>query len=154
VVKLVKAGFRVRVWGPYWQHRTEDSALARQYVQGGYIEGADFVRAVKCSQISINRTDDTNFPAANMRFFELLACGMAGLNSPTPEMEELFPDNELTFYYRDSDHLVDRVRALLKDEAFRTRVARAGHDVALKHHTYDHRARELLLGLKLSNPAA
>lgn len=144
VVALVRAGLSVRIWGPDWSRFMRQRALVGRCYQGGFLNGPDFVRAAKCSRVTLNRMDDTNFPAANMRFFEALACSVPVLNSPCPEMERWFPDNELTFYYRDRTHLVERVRELVADPGRLAAVSHAGHLAAMAEHTYEHRAKKLL----------
>ena len=142
---LLAAGVSVKVWGhDYWRRDALDPKKVRLYWQGQPLYGDDFARAVRCSQISLNPIDPTNYPAANMRFFEILACGGVALNSACPDMEQLFPDGVAAFYYQSSAELVDIVREILQDETRRRAVALAGHQQVLKQHTYVHRAAHIL----------
>lgn len=148
VAALARAGLSVKVWGPDWERFTRDRRVVGPCLQGSVLLGADLVRAAKCSGVTLNRIDDTNFPAANMRFFEALACDVPVLNSSCPEMEQTFPDGVLTFYYRGKNELVERIRELLADRDRLARVSHAGHVAALAAHTYEHRASTLLRALE------
>jgi glycosyltransferase involved in cell wall biosynthesis len=80
----------------------------------------------------------------NMRVFEALACGSLLVTDRIANgQHELFGDGEHLALYddRDLERVVERA---LRDEAFRERVAARGHDLVVRHHTYDHRARELV----------
>ena len=49
--------------------------MIRRAWQGRALRGADFAKAVSCSKLSLNIIDPTNYPAANMRFFEITTAG-------------------------------------------------------------------------------
>jgi spore maturation protein CgeB len=153
ILALLDAGIGVRVWGSKdWLRHTKDPARARRYFQGRVLFGKDFVRASRCARLSLNVIDDTNFPGANMRFFELLGCGATQLASSSPEMQPLFPDDVAVAYFDGEEQLVAKARALLDDDDRRTRIGAEGHRRALEAHTYVHRAREILehLGVRLN----
>jgi len=151
ILSLVSAGVTVKVWShPYWLKLCSDRRQAERYLRQGPIFGRELAKAFRGAKISLNTIDATNYPAANMRFFEGPACGAATLNSPCPEMATGFPEGEAAFYYHHDDELVPTVRRLLRDDTHRLRVARAAQDLVLKEHTYQHRAELILRRLSLA----
>jgi spore maturation protein CgeB len=112
--------------------------------QGRPLYEAEFAQAVAACRINLNIIDPTNYPAANMRFFELPVAAGFQLSSPCPEMEDEFRHGEELFFYQDETELPSIVRTLLANDGLRARVAAAGRDLVLSRHTYQHRARAIL----------
>ncbi len=144
VLRLLDAGLDVKVWGSSdWTRRAANRARLRTYFQGGPLLGASLVKALRCAKVSLNVIDPTNYPAANMRFFEQFACGVASLSSACPEMEPIFPDGDCVSYYQEHN-LAEKARELVEDRQLREKLARNGHLVAMASHTYADRARAIL----------
>jgi hypothetical protein len=62
----------------------------------------------------------------------------------TPGLEDFFTNHEHLVWGRDDDEIDALAARYLADEPARRRIAAAGFAHARAHHTYDHRARELL----------
>jgi spore maturation protein CgeB len=139
----------VRIWGPDWGRRCKGKQSLVAAWQGRSLYHADFAKAVAGCKINLNVIDPTNFPAANMRFFELSVAGGLQVSSACPEMEETFRDRETVAYYRDESELPRVVRELLADDTGRQRIASAARRLVLAEHTYAHRVRALLNRLEI-----
>ncbi len=137
-------GLDLKVWGPDWGRHCTRNSVARRAWQGRALRGLDFARAVACSKVNLNIVDPTNYPAANMRFFEILTAGGLQVSSVCPEMEAEFRHGEHLFYYRYADELLALMQSLLAESGTRSRVAQQGRALVLKKHTYEHRARQML----------
>lgn len=133
---------KLKVWGPDWGRRCKDRALLSCW-QGRALRGAEFAKAVAASRINLNIIDETNAPAANMRFFEIPIAGGLQLCSPCAEMEAYFHQEEHVVYYADLDDLRARVDSLLNAPGECERIAGRGAQLATAAHTYEHRAREI-----------
>jgi len=145
ILALLQEGFNVKVWGhSEWRRDAADRSAVRRYWQGRPLYGDDFVRAVICSRVNLNPIDSTNYPAANMRFFELLACGGLALNSACPEMANMFVNQETTCYYQDQSELVSMAKELVNQPLRRREIADAGQRMVLESHTYVHRVSKVL----------
>jgi len=80
------------------------------------------------------------------RLFDALACGTPVISDDLVELDELFAGAVLE--YRDAGELRDFVEAALADpDAARDRAAR-GRALVREHHTFDHRAHQLLDALR------
>lgn len=135
-------GLDVKIWGPDWGRR--GNASVRRVWQRNPLFGEEYASAIRGSRVNLNIIDDTNYPAANTRFFEILCIGGLQLSSPCPEMEEEFRDGVEVCYYPRPDDIPALVGGLLRDEARRREIARAGETKACHGHTFLNRARQLL----------
>jgi len=135
---------RLKIWGPDWGRRCNKNPAILKAWQGRALRGREFAKAVASSKINLNMIDRTNYPAANMRFFEIPCAGGLQVCSPCPEMEPEFKHGETIFYYRDESELPDLIRGLLGDDELRERVKRAAHGKVMEKHLYRHRARQIL----------
>jgi glycosyltransferase involved in cell wall biosynthesis len=151
VLRLLDAGLDVKVWGTGdWIKRAGAPARVRTYFQGGPLFGAALVKALRSAKVSLNVIDPTNYPAANMRFFEQVACGVASLSSACPEMESLFPDGDCVSYYQENN-LAEKARELVANRDLRERLAKNGQRAAMAAHTYSDRARAILHAVGLAS---
>lgn len=133
----------LKIWGPEWGRRSRDPLILKAW-QKRPLYARDFSSAVGSAKINLNIIDDTNYPAANMRFFEILIAGGLQICSPCPEMEAEFRHGETVFYYRNLTELPELIRMLLADENLRQQVAQTAHEKVLQEHMYTHRAGRIL----------
>jgi hypothetical protein len=136
--------FDLKIWGPDWGRRAKQNSVSKRAWQGRPLTGTEFAKAVACSKVNLNIIDPTNFPAANMRFFEVPTAGGLQVTTACPEMESEFRHGEQIFYFQQPGELPDLLRQLLADNSLRDKVAAAGHARALSKHTYRHRAEQIL----------
>jgi spore maturation protein CgeB len=142
----------LKIWGPDWGRRCKRGSTARRAWQGRPLRGHGFATAVACSKVNLNIIDPTNYPAANMRFFEILVAGGLQVCSACPEMEAEFGHGEQLFYYKDADELPALIRSLLAKPDTMRSVAEQGRALVLEKHTYEHRVHQILeqVGLSVS----
>jgi O-antigen biosynthesis protein len=100
----------------------------------------DAARKLCQAKIIPNRTISDDI---SMRFFETMACKRLFLTNEIP-MEGLFENGKHLVTYRTVDEAVESARRLLLDHAKREAIAKAGYEEVMAHHTYDHRAKEIL----------
>lgn len=136
--------FDLKIWGPDWGRRCRRNLVIMRTWQGREVRGREFAKAVGCAKVNLNMIDPTNYPAANMRFFEIPMAGGLQIASACPEMADEFRDEDEIFYYKDPDHLISLIQDLLEHDTLRQRVADAGHTKVLAQHTYIDRARQIL----------
>jgi hypothetical protein len=140
---------KFKIWGEVdWKRFAgKNSAIMRAW-QGKGVFGKKFAQVVGSSKINLNIIDHTNFPSANMRFFEIPCVGGLQVCSLCPEMENKFKHGETIFYYRKLEELPDMIRSLLNNDSLRKQVAQKAHAMVLSEHTYKHRAQQILELLK------
>lgn len=136
--------FDLKIWGPDWGRRCRGNRVIMRAWQNRPIYGADFAKVVQCTQVNLNIIDPNNYPAANMRFFEIPVAGGLQVSSACPEMEGEFAHGVHLFYYEDAASLSNLVPVLLKDRDRRKQVAVAANAKVLSAHTYEHRVQQLV----------
>jgi hypothetical protein len=81
----------------------------------------------------------------NMRVFEASACGALLLTERVDNgQNDLFKENEHFVSFKGRDEALAQIERYLADSAARQKVAAAGKAWTIAHHTYDHRATEML----------
>lgn len=133
----------IKIWGPDWKRRTNNIKIKEAW-QKRSLYGQEFAQATISAKLCLNIIDDTNFPAANMRFFEIPCAGGLQVCSPCPEMENIFINGETVFYYKTPDDLPELVHSLLNDEELRKKVALKANQFVLNEHSYLKRAKQIL----------
>jgi hypothetical protein len=145
IVHLISCGFRIKVWGPVaWKRFAKDRNAFQRYWQGNELHPDDYCYAMQAAPVSLNPISPLNYPAANMRFFEILGVGGTPLSGACPEMESEFPDRQACFYYRNEKDAPDVLSGLLGNRASRELVSKTGQERVRRAHTYVHRAKQIL----------
>ncbi len=137
-------GMDVKIWGPDWGRRCRGKSRILKSWQGRPLHEKEFAATISGSKVNLNIIDDTTYPSANMRFFEIPCAGGLQVCSPCPEMDKTFRDGETIFYYSRIDDLPPLLDTLLHNDELRNRVARNAHDLVNREHTYMHRVRQIL----------
>ena len=142
-ILLSLPGVRVGVWGFFWDRHAE-SARVRSACRGHGVYGKAYSELSRDAGVCLNVIDPTNYPAANMRFFEIAGAGAVQLSTPCPELDAEYVDGDSIAYAATPQEFVDRVRVLLADEGARAGMRTKAREITLARHTYDHRVRELI----------
>jgi spore maturation protein CgeB len=79
------------------------------------------------------------------RIFAAAACGAVVVTNDNPWMREHFEAGKEILFY--GPGVADEVAGLLADESKRGRIAEAGRKKVMQGHTWDHRAKQLLLDI-------
>lgn len=133
----------LRIVGPLWNKKVKNRALLK-YIDNSPKFGKEFGSFIRSSRINLNIIDDTNYPAANMRFFEIPAAGGLQLTSSCPEMYHQFVDGEHLFYFDSPETVVEKIKYILSQPEIAAQVRRKGHAFIQEQHTYIHRMKLIL----------
>ena len=97
-----------------------------------------FCESKICFNISIQ--DDIN-----MRVFETMMTGSFLLTNWLPTLEDLFGDYEGKYFvtYKTYNEAVEKARYYLEHDEEREKIALAGYNEVLKHHTYERRIQSI-----------
>jgi spore maturation protein CgeB len=133
----------IHLYGKYWKRNCTDKALLQKW-QGEELIGKELASFFHTSRININVIDDTNYPAANMRFFEVCTAGGLQLTSSCPEMETTFRDNEHLLYFSSEAELQEKIEWAFNNEAETKTIRENGLELINSGHTYTHRLQAIL----------
>ncbi len=134
---------RLKIVGPLWSKKVRNKSLL-PFIDDKPKYGKAFGAFIRTSRINLNIIDDTNFPAANMRFFEIPAAGGLQLSSSCPEQANLFVDGEHLFYFSDLENMVEKIAFILAHPDLATKIRKQSHQYIKDHHTYHHRMKLIL----------
>jgi len=136
---------KIFIRGVGWKRNCRDKRILSR-LNDAPLFGKDFGNFFRNSRISLNVIDDTNYPAANMRFFEIPAAGGLQLSSPCPEMEQIFKNRENILYFSDVKELIAQIDFVIKNPGESKNIREQSHQFVKKHHNYQSRL------LKIFNP--
>jgi spore maturation protein CgeB len=133
---------KIKIYGPYWK-RVTDTSL-KKFIVASPLYGKAFTDVVQQSLISLNVIDDTNYPAVNMRFFEIPAAGGLQLCSYSPETEKLFMDKKHVLYFANEKELVEKVQYALDNRTLLNEMRTEAQQLVVNEHLYKSRAATIL----------
>ena len=110
----------------------------------GALLGEEMVRATACARIVVNPHANFMRYGGNLRLFEACAAGALQITDERPGVRAWFTPGEHLVIYRDPVHLRELVVSFLRREPERLRIAAAGRDHVVAHHTYAHRMERLV----------
>lgn len=140
--------YDMKIWGVNWTARELQPFVQRAEQRYG---PETFAKIVAGSKINLNLHSSTTHsgvdPAAdaiNPRVFEIAACGGFQLCDPCKGLERFFDfDSELPVY-RSLPELREKVAYYLERPDERRAIATRARDRALRDHTYEKRAQQML----------
>ncbi len=142
--KLSKTeGCSLAIWGnAYWGKACRDRALRAAW-RGGPLVGEDMARAALASSVNLNVLRLQNKDACNMRTFEIPSCGGFLLHERSEGLRGILKPGTECDDFATPEELLAKVKYWLGRPKQRQEIAKRGHS-AMKRHTYEARAREIL----------
>ena len=139
VADALAAGIRPAIYGSGWRHLVDPTLVVADHV-----DNASLADVYSSAGVVLNDHWDTMgaWGFVSNRLFDVLACGAPVISDHLDEIADLFGDAVPT--YRTPDDLSTLVAATLDDPARARALAAAGRETVLAHHSFDHRATELL----------
>jgi len=137
---------KILIKGTDWERFCKNKQLLKS-CDPKPIYGKDFGDFIRRSRINLNVIDDTNYPAANMRFFEIPGAGGLQLSSVCPEMETTFTDRNEILYFTSEKHMIEQIRWVLDHSVEADQIRRAANSKIEKQHTYLIRFEALIKAL-------
>ena len=136
----------IKIWGKSWEVVKEKTL--QKCITPKYLFGKEMAEEFQKSLINLNRIDITNFPAANMRFFEIpISGGGVQLSSLCPEMESIYKEKEHILYYNNEAQLLEKVEYILENPKRSLEMSHAAQLLTENQHTYKLRVQEILENL-------
>lgn len=120
------------------------SLEVKKHAETKHLYGLDYAKFINDSFLNLNIIDKTNYPAANMRFFEIPISGGLQLSSECPEMENTYIDMESVIYFRSQNELKDKIDFCFRnrDETFKIR--HNANKLTKNEHTYVNRSHQIV----------
>jgi hypothetical protein len=145
VLRAVAAVSRMQIRGPGWKGAPADLPVAGRAVRGRRLS-----RVIKGAAISLGASahpeQDADRASASNRMWKVLGCGGFYLGPYVPDIDYFAKGDLHCAWYHEAVEAAELTRHYLADSALRERIAAAGRQHALTHHTYAHRVALLLAG--------
>jgi spore maturation protein CgeB len=140
--------FGLGIWGPGWETLPSQSPL-RQYIKGGQIRPAEWVKIFSASQIVFHshyQDPSGKIPCyqAAPRVYEALACGAFHVVDGQRDVLRLFKPGKDLVVFNNVEELRDLVGHYLQYPKEAKTIAERGRKKVLAKHTYRHRIQEIL----------
>jgi spore maturation protein CgeB len=138
---LIRSGFRVALYGGYWDHYSNTRSCYRGNVAPEIVR-----QATGSAKVALCLVRRANRDGHVMRTFEIAAIGGCMLTEYTAEHEEIFgAEGETTLYFRSAAEMLDKTRWLLDHDQERARLAEAARQrIVGGHNTYRDRLESML----------
>ena len=138
---FVREGFRVALYGGYWDRYTETRAAAR-----GFLDAAGLRKTTAAAKVCLCLVRRANRDGHAMRSFEVPAMGGCVLAEDTPDHRRIFgTEGAAALYFQDIDDALVKARLLVNEPARRAPLAAAAHAVVTGGaNTYADRLRSML----------
>jgi hypothetical protein len=133
------------LYGPDWERMLAPDDSLRRCLRGGFLNGPEYAKALRCCSIAINVLVTQCKGANNLRTFEATGCGAFLLTEYSREQAEiLFRDGEEIACFRSAEELASLATHYLEAADQRARVAYAGKRRCHAEHLLQHRLAVLL----------
>lgn len=142
LLEAVAQQLPLEIWGYGASSLSNGSVLRERH--RGEAWGLDMYRLLASAKICVNRhIDVAEGFANNLRLYDASGAGALLVTETAPNLGELFEPGREVVTYASIDELVERVGALLADDAARAEIAAAGHARTLRDHDYAQRVAQL-----------
>jgi spore maturation protein CgeB len=141
IASLIRAGFRVALYGGYWERYPETIRQAR-----GHADPQTLRKAICGAKVAVCLVRKSNRDGHVMRTFELPATGACMLTEYTEEHREIFDEEgKAVVYFHTIKEMIKKLKWLLENEDERHRLEKAAHDLIVKgKNTYKDRLLVML----------
>jgi hypothetical protein len=138
----------IEIHGPSWKSNCK-SRKVKEKVRSGGLFDTNAANFFSNTRINLNIIDDTNFPAANMRFFEISGTGAIQICSTCLEMCEIYRDLESCLYYDDLEGLKAKIKWVIDNESKAIEIGLKAKKITLEKNTYKIRLLQILNSLNI-----
>ena len=140
VADAIAAGVRPAIYGGGWRSLIDPTLVVANHVDNDQLpviySSADVV-------LNDHWESMREWGFVSNRVFDVLACATPIISDELRELHDLFGTAVMT--YRSPEELADRVRDVLADPQRAKAAAAAGRDLVVRSHTFDDRARQLMV---------
>lgn len=142
LLEAVAQQLPLEIWGYGASSLSHGSVLLERH--RGEAWGLDMYRLLGSAKICVNRhIDVAEGFANNLRLFDASGAGALLVTETARNLGELFEPGREVVTYGAVDELVERIGALLDDDAARADIAAAGQARTLRDHNYAQRVKQL-----------
>jgi len=137
----------LHLFGQGWE---ELSGLPTVHLHG-FVNNDQFAEACSAAKITLGyNTNQVYMYTSWRRPLNSMACGAFHLTRYFPGLEEVFENRKHLVWFHSIPEALELIEYYLDHDKERERIARAGRQEVLAHHTWDHRIAEMLQYLEVA----
>jgi spore maturation protein CgeB len=133
---------KIAIYGPYWKRECKNTKLL-PYILGSGLYEKELSRFFQTTKINLNIIDDTNYPSANMRFFEIPISKGLQLSSKCPEFSEIIKNKEHVLYFDNESEMIQQINWVLENEELAQKIRYDAFKLVSTDHLYKNRIKEI-----------
>jgi len=145
VLRAVASAVRLQIRGPGWSTAPDDLPVV-----GGPVRGRRLAQVIRGAAVSLginaDPAQDRQPCSVSNRMWRVMGCAGFYLGRQVPGIESFAVGGQHCAWYSSPGEAAELARHYLTRPEERRRLAQAGHQHALAHHTYAHRLAILLAG--------
>jgi len=140
------------IWGPGWDRYRDDPEIGSS-IREGTLRPADWVKVYSAADLVLNISYGFGGPPepygtmANVRVFEIMACGACQLVDAKDDIVRMFRDGEHLATFSTVEEARRKAIALLENPERRRMLARTGYAEVLGRHTWGRRLESIFSDL-------
>ena len=134
--ELLKLGVPVSIWGDRWRKAPEWNEIKHAWRGPGVFDDR-FAKIIQSSKISLCLLHKKSRNLHTGRSLAIPSMGVVLCAERSSEHMELYKDAEEAVFWSDATECAEQCLALLADEPRRRKIARRGHERALKNGQYN-----------------
>ena len=147
----------LEIWGTAWiwynlfclyEYKIKRRALGK-HIHNYNIPPEEVNTVYNSTKICLNIHHRQSKEGVNPRTFEILGAGAFQLIDYKKELEDMFDIGREIVCYKNEADLLDKIEYYLENEDERNKIARRGHEIVKKKHTYKHRAETILSDVEM-----
>ena len=141
-----ESGRSLKVWGAGWDRKQGQTILGDPSLYCGYFPNSALPELCASAKIILGvQCDGSSLTQTSMRPYEVLGCRGFHLTQWTKATAHLFKEGKHLVTARTKEEALDKIRFYLKREAARRNIANQGQAFVYKNHTYEQRAKDIIL---------
>lgn len=139
---IAQKGFDLHLYGRGWRYLAD---MPNVHIHR-FVDRKEFAKACSASKITlgISAVNNVSGGISSGRTFNTMASGAFHLTKYAPGMEEVFENRKHLVWFDSIAEAIELIEYYLAHDEERERIAEAGRQKVLAHHTWDHRIEEIL----------
>lgn len=154
LARLVERGVPLSIYGDRWSKAEEWPVLRPHWRGRGIYDDDDYARVVQCADVCLGLLSKGNRDMSTTRSFEIPHLGGVLCAERTPEHLSLYREDVEAVFWNSAEECAEKCGQLIRDSAFRKRIARAGRQRCIENRTLNEPVLRQILSAAVSRSSS
>jgi spore maturation protein CgeB len=147
ISELDNSSYSVKIWGSQWEKTTTE--IVKKSIENRELLGDLYAMAISGSSVNLGILSEARIGSSNgdqitSRTFHIPAAAGFMLHERTDEVLQCFEEGNEMACYGNAEELKEKIKYYVENPSERLRISANGYTRALKDHSLDARATEVL----------